>query len=119
MLTSLEEKGVTASSVRSVSGGFSTKIHLSVDVLGNPLQFLLAGGQFSDISAKELILHMGVKQKMVLSKEYDSDLLVETILTTRGQAVIPWRSSRKHPPKDRKCGWYLYKEHLLVANELY
>jgi len=31
-------------------GGFSTKIHASVDVLGNPLRFLLTGGQQHNIT---------------------------------------------------------------------
>ena len=37
-------------------GGFSTKIHVSVDGLGNPLRFILTGGQRHDITqAEELI----------------------------------------------------------------
>ena len=31
-------------------GGFSTKIHVNVDALGNPLRYLLTGGQRHDIS---------------------------------------------------------------------
>jgi transposase len=65
--------------------------------------------------AEELILHSGVSQKTVLAdKGYDSDSFVETILDNGGEAVIPWRSSRKLPPVGRKCDWHLYKERHLV-----
>lgn len=65
--------------------------------------------------AEELVLYTGVSQKTVLAdKGYDSDSFVEAILDNGGEAVIPWRSSRKQPPAGRKCDWHLYKERHLV-----
>jgi hypothetical protein len=37
-------------------GGFSTKIHVSVDALGNPLRFRLTGGQRHDITQAEALV---------------------------------------------------------------
>jgi len=33
-------------------GGFSTKIHVSVDALGNPLRFILTGNGTTSLKAK-------------------------------------------------------------------
>ena len=37
-------------------GGFSTKIHLAVDGLGNPLRFSLTAGQRHDITCAEALI---------------------------------------------------------------
>jgi len=37
-------------------GGFSTKVHAITDALGNPLEFVLTGGQASDIGQAETLL---------------------------------------------------------------
>ena len=48
--------GQAAQALGRSRGGFSTKIHVSVDGLGNPLRFILTGGQQHDITqAEELI----------------------------------------------------------------
>ena len=36
-------------------GGFSTKVHVSVDALGNPLRFILTGGQQHDITQAPML----------------------------------------------------------------
>lgn len=80
------------------------------------MKFLLTEGQSSDISSAEaLLLSVGLSKKTVLAdKGYDSDSLVATILKNGGEVVIPWRSSRKKAPANRKCDWHLYKERHLV-----
>jgi transposase len=37
-------------------GGFSTKVHALTDALGNPLDFVLIGGQAADIRQAEALL---------------------------------------------------------------
>ena len=37
-------------------GGFSTKVHVSVDALGNPLRFILTGGQQHDITQADALI---------------------------------------------------------------
>ncbi|EGO61711.1 transposase IS4 family protein [Acetonema longum DSM 6540] len=86
---------------------------MSVDALGNPLRFLLTGGQVSDFLMAEPLLQ-GQKLSTVLAdKGYDSDKLV-AFIEHGGEAIIPWKSSRKHPPPNRKCDWHQYKERHLI-----
>ena len=54
--SSPQKGGQAAQALGRSRGGFSTKIHVSVDGLGNPLRFILTGGQQHDITqAEELI----------------------------------------------------------------
>ena len=54
--SSPKKGGQAAQALGRSRGGFSTKIHVSVDGLGNPLRFILTGGQQHDITqAEELI----------------------------------------------------------------
>jgi hypothetical protein len=39
-------------------GGFTTKIHAITDALGNPLDFILTGGQASDIGQAGALLQL-------------------------------------------------------------
>jgi hypothetical protein len=42
--------------LRRSRGGFSTKIHVSVDGLGNPLWFIVTGGQRHDRTEVEALI---------------------------------------------------------------
>ena len=77
-------------------GGFSTKVHVSVDALGNPLRFTLTGGQAHDITqAYELI--DGIESEYVIAdRGYDSQRFRERIVEM-ATPVIPPRSSRREP----------------------
>jgi putative transposase len=78
-------------------GGFSTKIHVATDALGNPTRFLLSGGQEADISYAEPLIegqHFGAG---IGDKGYDSDRLVAVIENQGAEAVIPPKKNRKHP----------------------
>ena len=92
-------------------GGFSTKVHVSVDALGNPLRFTLTGGQAHDITqAYELI--DGIESEYVIAdRGYDSQRFRERIVEMGATPVIPPRSSRREPqPYDE----HLYGERHLV-----
>jgi len=92
-------------------GGFSSKIHISVDALGNPLRTLLTGGQRHDITqAKALIL--GYTSEYVIGdKGYDSFDFIGVIEANGAIAVIPPRANRE---KSRDYDTHLYKERHLV-----
>jgi transposase len=94
-------------------GGFTTKIHATVDALGNPLDFVLTGGQASDIGQAETLLTRTPEGAgaFVGDKGYDSDDLVQAIESQGMEAVIPPRSNRKTP---RTVDWVIYKERHLV-----
>ena len=94
-------------------GGFGTKVHALTDALGNPLDFVLTGGQASDIGQAEALLELTPAGAEALAgdKGYDSDEFIRAILARGMAAVIPPRANRKEP---RECDWFAYKERHLI-----
>lgn len=94
-------------------GGFGTKIHAITDALGNPLDFVLTGGQASDIGQAETLLGLTPEgaEAFIGDKGYDSDALVQAIEARSMEAVIPPRSHRTEP---RTVDWFVYKERHLI-----
>ena len=80
-------------------GGFSSKIHLLVDALGFPLQFILTGGERHDLSQAESLLAPFHFDAVIADKGYDSDPLRELLTAKQVEVVIPSRRHRK-PPRD-------------------
>ena len=92
-------------------GGFSTKIHAAVDALGNPLRFILTGGQEADVKQAEPLID-GFEPKAVIGdKGYDSDEVVNMVQGRGAEAVIPPKQNRKEP---RVYDKHLYKERNLI-----
>jgi transposase len=92
-------------------GGFTTKIHVKVDALGNLLDFVVTGGQVSEYTQAEDLLQ-GVANSYVLSdKGYDSDHMREFLEKQNCEAVMPPRKNRK---KLYKYDKHIYKERYLV-----
>lgn len=92
-------------------GGFSTKIHVSVDALGNPLRFLLTGGQRHDITQAEALIANYEFARVIADRSYDSEDFLLTIAKKQAEAVIPPRKNRK---EGREYDKHLYKERHLV-----
>ena len=94
-------------------GGFTTKIHAITDALGKPLDFILAGGQASDVGQADTLLRLtpAGAETLLGDKGYDSDAFVQAIQERGMQAVIPPRSNRIAP---RECDWFVYKERHLI-----
>jgi transposase len=92
-------------------GGFSSKIHISVDGLGNPLRLRLTPGQAGD-SPQAAPLMTGYDAEYVIGdKAYDSDAIREQIAEMDAEAIIPPHPNRKAPADyDR----HRYKERHLV-----
>ena len=106
-------------------GGFSTKIHLAVDALGNPVEFLLTGGQVADVTQAEPLIDAPEADAYILDKAYDSDGVVRAAQRRGGEAVIPSKKNRKvardydkHLSKERKkVEWFInllkqYRRHV-------
>jgi len=94
-------------------GGFTTKIHAIIDALGNPLDFILTGGQASDVGQADALLQLtpAGAETLLGDKGYVSDAFVQTIRERGIPAVIPPRSNRIEP---RGCDWFVYKERHLI-----
>lgn len=80
-------------------GDFTTKIHAITDALGNPLDFILTGGQSSDIGQAENLLTLTPEGATALlgDKGYDSDAFIQRLSGKGIEPVIPSRSNRNNP----------------------
>jgi len=86
-------------------------VHTLTDALGNPVRFILTGGNEADCT-QALPLLEGIPAGAVLGdKGYDTDAIVSAITEAGSTAVIPPRTMRKEP---RDCDYALYKERNLV-----
>ena len=92
-------------------GGFSTKIHVAVDGLGNPLRFSLTAGQRHDITCVEALIDGYSRQYVIADTAYDAMAFVESITRMGTVSVIPPRANRRN---SRTYDVHLYKERHLV-----
>ena len=92
-------------------GGFSTKIHVAVDGLGNPLRFQLSAGQQHDITCAEALIDGYSSKYVIADTSYDAMAFVESITERGAVPVIPPRANRREP---RTYDAHLYKERHLV-----
>ena len=92
-------------------GGLSTKIHAAVDALGNPVRFILTGGQSSEIKQAEALIEGFNVDYVMADKGYDADLFIEMIELGGATAVIPPKKNRL---TKREYDEHLYKERNLV-----
>ena len=93
-------------------GGFSTKIHVSVDGLGNPVRFILTAGQRNDITQAEALIVDLDFERLIADKGYDADDFIRLIIEEyEAEVVIPPRAKRKEL---RDYDAHFYKERHLV-----
>ncbi len=88
-------------------GGFSTKIHIIVDALGNPVDFTLTAGQEADVTQAKPLIEEHQADAYILDKAYDSDAVVAAARRWGAEAVIPSKVNRKVP---RDYDKHLYAE---------
>jgi transposase len=92
----------------------STKIHATVDALGNPLSFHLTGGQACDLDGAEVLLPQLESDILLADKGYDADERVLIPWQQAGKtAVIPPKANRK---VQREYDKELYKARHLIEN---
>ena len=92
----------------------STKIHTTVDALGNPLGFHLTEGQACELDGADVLLPQLEANTVIADKGFDADQRVLEPLKQAGkQAVIPPKANRK---EQRDYDKELYKERHLIEN---
>ncbi len=92
----------------------STKIHATVDALGNPTGFFLTGGQASDLAGADVLLPKLAAATLIADRGYDADARVLTPLHAAGKAaVIPPKRNRKD---QREYDRDLYGARHLIEN---
>ena len=95
-------------------GGLSTKIHATVDVLGNPTGFHLSGGQACDLDGANALLLDLSANTILADKGYDADVRVLEPLARAGKtAGIP---PKRHRTNQRFYDKHLYKTRHLIEN---
>ncbi len=72
-------------------GGFSTKIHIAVDALGNPLRLLLTAGQRHDIGQAAALIDGFEGAYVIADKSYDADPFRQTITDLPRRRSSPLR----------------------------
>ena len=92
----------------------STKIHTTVDALGNPIGFHLTGGEAHDLVGADHLLPEMQADTLLADKAFDADERVIQPLAVAGKtAVIPPKANRKSP---REYDRDLYRERHLIEN---
>lgn len=92
-------------------GGFSTKIHATVEALGNPVRLLLTGGQKGDATQAIPLLEGFDFAGVMADRGYDADDILDFITQNGAVAVIP---AKKNRIVQRDTDWYTYKDRHLV-----
>jgi transposase len=89
----------------------TTKIHVIVDALGNPLALSLTGGNVHDITQAQTLAARVEPEALLADKGYDADHFVESLKIRAIKVVIPPKSNRKIK---RDCDFALYRERNLI-----
>lgn len=92
-------------------GGFSTKIHITVDGLGYPLRLRLSAGQRHDIlQAHDLIVDL-VFDFLLADRGYGASDFRDEIIATGAEPVIPPNKNAKEPHE--YDAWRYRERHLI------
>ena len=82
-----------------------------MDALGNPVRLLITAGQASEYGQVNHLLENLDYQYLLADKGYDSDEVIQKVLGSGAEPVIPPRSNRK---EQRFYDKHIYKERNLV-----
>ena len=103
--------GAEAQGLGRSRGGFSSKVHVTVDSLGHPLRLRLTGGQRHDMKEAAALIE-GLSFEYVLAdRGYDGQEFVEMVRRSGAEPVIPSKKNAKQP---RDYDQWRYQERHLV-----
>ena len=89
----------------------STKIHATVDSLGNPIRLILTAGQASEYGQANALIEGFEACYVLADKGYDSDCFLQKIEAIGAKAVIPPKTNRL---VQREYDQVIYKDRNLV-----
>lgn len=93
------------------SGGFTTKIHASVDPLGNPLKIILTPGATHDSTQALKLVSDQSAEYVIADKAYNNKIFVNYVKILGGTTIIPPKSNFINPQEYDK---HIYKERNIV-----
>jgi hypothetical protein len=79
----------------TVNRRFTSKTHVIVDALGNPLRLILTGGQVHDITQAEVLLGLFEPGALLADKGYDADHFADGPIPRAIKVVTPPKQNRK------------------------
>ncbi len=97
-------------------GGLSSKIHCVVDGLGNPVDFILTGGEVHDNVCADALLDGKKADFVIADKAYDSNKTLDKIAQMKATAVIPPKLNRK---EQRDYDRHYYKDRNMIERFFY
>ncbi|GAC1608492.1 MAG: hypothetical protein NVS3B3_13210 [Aquirhabdus sp.] len=89
----------------------TSKIHVAVDALGNPVRWLLTGGEVADIKQGQALIEGLRAQAVLADKGYDANDFIDYVQVNGMQAVIPPKKNRR---EQREYDRHLYKDRNMV-----
>jgi transposase len=89
----------------------STKLHIAVDALGNPLRVLLTPGQRHEATQAEALIAGLPAEHVIGDMAFDNNTFRAHIAARGSKAVIPSKPDRVRPIA---CDYVIYKERHLV-----
>jgi transposase len=92
-------------------GGFSTKIHIAADGLGNLLRLRLTSGQAHDSKQAPHLLQGLMSNQVMADRGYAAQALIDEIIKSGAIAVIPPHARAKTKRDDDR---WVYRERHLV-----
>ena len=92
-------------------GGFSTKIHVVVDGLGNPLRLQLTAGQCHGSPHAAALVDGLTFERVIADRGYAGQAFIDLVMEQGAEAVIPPHPRAKQPRAyDR---WWYRERHLV------
>lgn len=94
-------------------GGLTSKIHLLSDALGNPVRFVITGGERNDVTQTPALIPPGRGAQVLCDRGYDAHWWRERLLAAGHHPVVPGRRNRCVQPE---YAAYAYRARHLIEN---
>lgn len=112
VLLALKKNGTTDEQALGRSrGGFSTKVHVVVDGLGNPLRLRLTAGQRHDSTQAPALLDGLSFARVIADRGYAGQAVIDVVTAGGAEVVIPPHQRTK---QSRAYDRWWYRERHLV-----
>ena len=92
-------------------GGFTTKVHITVDGLGNPLRLRLTAGERHDITQASALIAGLRFEHVIADRGYAAQEFIDLVVESGAEAVIPPKRNAKHPHEYDE--WLYHERHLV------
>lgn len=106
--------GQEAQALGRSRGGFTTKIHVTVDGLGNPLRLRLTAGQASDIGQAVELVDGFAFDRLIADRGYAAQDFYDWLVEQEMEPVIPPHQRAKGDKAQRLYDRWLYRERHLI-----